>query len=206
MTKTPPYIVVVLDESGSMTPQWKSAPADINKYIESIRHELPKGTNVLIRTFNSHGHRTLRQCKLSKMKRIDAEEYKPNGLTPLYDAVAKAIEEVPKEATKVFVVVETDGQENYSTDYGRKQIKELVQKKKDDGWMFVFIGTGDLDAQAREVAVQGGKLGMVVNSVSHVKKASLYASVISGQTMSYMDGSFQPDAEYENKSTSADET
>ena len=89
--------------------------------------------------------------------------YQPRGLTPLYDAMGELIKRADKRIAKrakaeksaedQLVVVFTDGLENDSHRYDRPKVFELVKKRQDDGWAFVFMGANQ-DSYAT-----GGDLG-----------------------------------------------
>ena len=42
---------------------------------------------------------------------------------------------------KVLVFIITDGMENASVQYGRQQIKKLIEEKQKKGWVILFFGT-----------------------------------------------------------------
>ena len=90
--------------------------------------------------------------------------YQPRGLTPLYDAMGELIKRADKRIAKrakaeksaedQLVVVFTDGLENDSRRYDRPKVFELVKKRQDDGWTFVFMGANQ-DSYA-----EGDKIGL----------------------------------------------
>jgi hypothetical protein len=96
-----------------------------------------------------------------------AYQLSPRGRTALLDAVGKEIARTSQELdalpkalrpSKVLFVVVTDGQENASSEFNLKSIRETIEaKRKDHDWTFQFIG-------AEETAWQGREMGM--NSAS----------------------------------------
>lgn len=84
--------------------------------------------------------------------------YKPDGGTPLLDAVAVTIKGTeawlakhPEFTGKVITVVLTDGEENTSTEWhlnhpmvegDDRDLGGLIQWKQDEGWEFIFLGAG----------------------------------------------------------------
>lgn len=81
-------------------------------------------------------------------------ELAPRGGTALYDAVGtvingfdQRIEELPEHARPVHVqvVIVTDGYDNRSSEYTASIVQSLVQRQRDKGWEFVFLGA-DQDA------------------------------------------------------------
>lgn len=47
------------------------------------------------------------------------------------------------EVDNIIVVIMTDGEENSSTDYGRKDILTKINRKRKADWDFVFLGAGE---------------------------------------------------------------
>ena len=47
----------------------------------------------------------------------------------------------------MLVTILTDGEENSSTEFDLKMVKRLIDKQKELGWTFTFIGTDDLDVE-----------------------------------------------------------
>ncbi len=78
------------------------------------------------------------------------ERYRPRGLTPLFDAVGSLIgradrrmkqrSKTGKKPEDQTVVIVTDGLENASTDYPVADIHDLIAKRREQGWAFVFMG------------------------------------------------------------------
>ena len=62
------------------------------------------------------------------------------------------------------VWVFTDGLENASTEYSAAKVKELVQQKEKEGWVFTFMGC-DIDSYAASEA-----LGFSTANTSNFKK------------------------------------
>ena len=95
--------------------------------------------------------------------------YQPRGLTPLYDAMGELIKRADKRIAKrakaeksaedQLVVVFTDGLENDSRRYDRLKVFELVKKRQDDGWTFVFMGAN------QDSYTEGGKIGLATGNV-----------------------------------------
>ncbi len=76
--------------------------------------------------------------------------YYVRGMTALLDAVGVSIKGAEKWQKnnewftgKMLVVIQTDGCENHSMEWNRQQIKDLMESKKNAGWEFIFLGTGE---------------------------------------------------------------
>ena len=88
------------------------------------------------------------------MKSLTEKDYRPGGCTALVDAVGGAIkhietihkyirkEDVP-ENTIFFIT--TDGMENASRIYSSTELKQMIERKKEEDWEFIFAAA-NIDA------------------------------------------------------------
>lgn len=96
---------------------------------------------------------------IDKVDYLDYSTYQPRGSTALYDAIARSIAEVENSAEEfdqVLFVIITDGAENASQEYGRRnngkqRIFELI-KRYSENWQFVYIGAS-ADAYSEGVSI-----------------------------------------------------
>ena len=142
-------VAILLDSSGSMGSIRQEAIDAFNKQVEVIQKdsdELP--TKVSLVTFgNKANDPTIWNRRVSKLKPLTKEDYSPNGMTALYDAMGLTIDKLSQlpEAndpeTAFQVVVISDGQENnskeYTADFIKKRVKELEDTER---WSFSYIG------------------------------------------------------------------
>ena len=148
MKKDYTKIITVLDESGSMASVRTDTMGGYNNFIEEQR-KVPGTADVTLITFNSRP-----TCEYSGVPinspEVILENYSPKGNTALYDAIGLAITQTGnalaalpenERPEKVVMVIITDGQENASTDYTRKQINEMITHQREKySWQFVFLG------------------------------------------------------------------
>ena len=147
------YNLIILDESGSMDDIRMQALTGVNETIQTIRlsqNENPDDHQMLCFVTFDQGPRTRPDVRLiidneriENVEDIKPEQYKPEGMTPLYDAMGKAItslQKIVKEGDHVLITVVTDGFENASRWYNASQIKELVDSLTAKGWVFTYIG------------------------------------------------------------------
>tara|TARA_Y100000588_G_scaffold278878_1_gene295571 strand:+ start:1098 stop:1763 length:666 start_codon:yes stop_codon:yes gene_type:complete len=149
----------VLDESGSMEEVRAATVSGFNEYLGSLKNdETP--TLLSLWSFNSGGVKTLYDFEdVSSVPEMSVRQYRPNNLTPLYDSIAKGIYEIQvylnsrKGNWNVIFTIMTDGYENSSQMYSRREIIDLIQEKEKEGWVFMYLGANQ---EAWEVAESMG--------------------------------------------------
>jgi len=147
-------IVLVLDESGSMSSQRNDVIGSINETIRQQRLEIPgdNNTNFTVITFNDTVNSPI-DHKLASMPLFTEHDYKPSGSTSLYDAIGFTIERYKSEPNVIFLVM-TDGEENASKHFSYSQITQSIKKVKESkNWNFIYLSE-DIDTFK-----QGEKLG-----------------------------------------------
>lgn len=144
----------------------------------------------LIQFDSTDAHEVLaKSVPITEMKPLSSEDFIPRGSTPLYDAIGHAIGDatIRQEAIKsdvdtieeVIFVVYTDGEENQSREYSQEKIFELIKKRQESGWTFVFLGA-DQDAYQA-----GGRIGLSVgNTQNFAADGEGNASAFSGLSKS----------------------
>lgn len=154
--------LIILDESGSMQSIYKPALSGVNETLQTIReaqkeHDDQTHFVSLIAFDSGHYNRIYSNTPAEKVIDITKEQYRPDGCTPLYDAMGRSINELRPNVTKgdvVLVTVITDGYENASREYNGKAIKSLVEEMKKDGWVFTYIGANqDVEAVAESMSI-----------------------------------------------------
>jgi uncharacterized protein YegL len=125
------------------------------------------------------------RIKLEDVPLMTEKDYYVRGSTALVDAIGGAIhhivnihkyarkEDVPE---KTMFIITTDGMENASRHYSSNQIKAMIERQKEAGWEFLFIGA---NIDAVETA---GRYGIRRDRVANYKADSrgteiLYESV-----------------------------
>jgi len=137
----------VLDESGSMHNVRIDTVDGLNDYIKELKTD-PSKTLLRLQTFNSAGFRVAYDfADISEVKEMDYSHYRPGGLTPLLDSVARSIRETEEyvenfsgDNSQVIVTVMTDGLENCSQEYSYEVVKDMIDAKKKLGWVFTYLG------------------------------------------------------------------
>ncbi|MGN0236634.1 MAG: hypothetical protein ACI4AK_00870 [Lepagella sp.] len=148
------YNLIIVDESGSMSHLRNVTLSGINETINTIREAQKKFADTQIHTltlvtFDSDSNRPpVRAIILNEpISRVQKfSDYQPSGCTPLYDAMGQslttlynAIKDDP-DATAVVTVL-TDGMENSSTEWSAQALRALIEKLKEEGWSFSYMGS-----------------------------------------------------------------
>ena len=149
-------VCLILDASGSMSSKMTQTQVAFDGYIQGIKEDRSVD-HVYTVVFNSH-HITRIHDGLhpDAINPLSKENYSAAGLTPLYDAMGKTLEEMV--GGRMFVVVITDGRENHSTEYTRADVAAIIAAKEALGWDFIYLGA-DFDAwsNARGLGATRGK-------------------------------------------------
>lgn len=140
------HVIVLIDESGSMALRVDETLEAVNGYIRT----LPEDIKLSLYTFDhSPPNPTIRSIfknqEVKSVPEFSADNYKPRGSTPLFDAMGQCVHEVERfiqPDDKVLFVVDTDGLENASREYNRDSINALIKMKESDDWSFVYLAIG----------------------------------------------------------------
>ena len=146
-------LVFILDKSGSMSGLESDTIGGFNSMLEKQR---AYEGNVLVSTilFNNRSQVLHDRIPLENVEPLTEKDYFVGGSTALLDAIGDAVKHirnVHKYAReedcpeKTLFVVITDGYENASRKFSYGEIKQLIERQKNRGWEFVFLGA-NIDA------------------------------------------------------------
>ncbi len=145
------YNVIILDESGSMQSIKSSVINGFNEIIQSIHNEASKDNELeqWLTFFSFNGNGLKEQLPLTRVAEpvlLSDKNYRPDFLTPLYDAIGIVCNKVratteKDEQAKVLLTILTDGEENSSTEYNYEAVRSMISELKEKGWYFTYIGT-----------------------------------------------------------------
>jgi len=210
------YVAVILDCSGSMGAMRQEALDAYNDLIVQIKkeaHTVP--TDVSFITFNTVPHKPKVWCEAAnKLQKFTPEDYRPEGLTALFDTVAKTVNELDKQVCangdSFLVNIISDGYENNSKEYTQEAIAALIKSKQDTGrWTFTYLGANqDLAEVSRQMGIPQGNMcnfaatpdGMKRGSHSmNVGTRSFYTSMRAGgqSVTDFYGGQKEKDEEWE---------
>ncbi len=142
---------IVLDRSSSMGCIKAETISGTNEQFSALRDsDDAANTFVAFFSFNQMVTPVFKDAKgaaklvpCSSLKDISDSDYRPSGMTAMYDGVGDAIDFFSKEAKKVddvLIVVISDGEENASNRFDSDQISSRVKELQDSGWNFTYIG------------------------------------------------------------------
>lgn len=163
-TKHQVHNLIILDESGSMESIKKTIIQGFNEIVQTVKgieKEFPEQEHFIsLVTFNGFGNKILHFIDpASKLEQIDEKRYKPDSMTPLYDAMGFSFAKLRKVLENqtdynVLVTILTDGEENASKEYTGIAIKKLIEELKLNRWTFTYIGTDhDVEKFAASISI-----------------------------------------------------
>ena len=158
-------VVFILDRSGSMSGLEADTIGGFNSMIEKQRKEEGEAyiSTVL---FDDQSEVLYDRVPVGKVEPMNENQYYVRGCTALLDAIGQAINKIDNvqkhlpedhKAGKVLFVITTDGLENSSEEFTYKDIKRMIEAKKECGWEFLFLGA-NIDA-----AKEAEKIGIARN-------------------------------------------
>ena len=118
-------IIALLDESGSMSSMAHEPEEAINNFIQDQKKANEDGTFSLW-TFNNKVTKIMDDESLKDIKPY--KNFRPGGMTALYDAIGNAItlKLTKKNKNNVVCLIVTDGHENSSREFNSAQIKKMI--------------------------------------------------------------------------------
>lgn len=157
--------LIILDESGSMESIKPTIINGFNELVQSIKgiqKQFPEQEHFIsIITFNGFGNKIMHFIDpVSKLNIIDSSNYKPDSMTPLYDALGFGLSKLHQHLKtqknyNVLVTVLTDGEENASKEYSGLAIKNKIDELSEGNWTFTYIGTDhDVEKMASSLSIK----------------------------------------------------
>ena len=172
-------MIFILDRSGSMAGLESDTIGGFNALIEKQKKEDGKAfvTTVL---FDNQQKTVHDRVSLADVAPMTEKEYYVGGSTALLDAVGDAVTHIEKVHRYIrpedvpahtMVVITTDGMENSSRRWRASEVKKLVEKKKEEGWEFLFLGANiDAVSEAARFGIDADKAVRYCNDPAGVQK------------------------------------
>lgn len=177
-------IIVVLDRSGSMNTIKKATIEGFNGFLAEQQTVEGKAHLTLVQ-FDHEYEVVYSGIDIKEVMGLTEKTYVPRGTTALLDAIGRTFEEtrdrlfVAKKEEyyqQVVFMIITDGQENASREYSRRQIFDMIRKGEEKyKWQFVFLGAN------QDAIEEGSRLGV------QESRSMTFASDIEGTKNMFFD-------------------
>lgn len=150
---------MILDRSGSMSGLERDT---IGGYNSMLRAQKKLPGEVLVTTVLFDDTYTLLHDRkdIHTVSPLSPRDYRIGGTTALYDAIGITLHHIEnkyrengKKDGHVIVVITTDGMENASKEYSAFAIRSMIDRLKENGFEFIFLGA---NMDAAEVAKDFG--------------------------------------------------
>lgn len=178
-------VAVVLDKSGSMETKRKEAISGFNEFLEANRKATPNARFVYC-LFDSIP-KPVEVSAIGTVSKLTKGKYVPGGTTALYDAIGDTLYKIEHldGVKRVAVAIITDGEENNSHEFTREKISKEIEKAKERGWQFTFIGA---DFNAYDAGFRIGLRADQIFSVRGGKGLSAGYGAMTNSVMAYTTG------------------
>ena len=154
------YNLVILDRSGSMMRLREVAVQGYNETLDVIRaaqqqYNLEQQNLVTLTLFN-HFVTDVYNCDtVQNLPNLLMQDYRPDGMTAMFDAIGLSLSKLQRKLNKLenataVVTIISDGLENASRIYSLNDVAKLIDSLKNQGVMFVFMGTNQNVQQTAE--------------------------------------------------------
>lgn len=170
-------ICLLIDRSGSMKAIQKATEDSVNEFVAAQAARSDRTTIRIVQfdapadgfraEFRATGDWYLVHCLSVPAADVPPFELHPRGMTALYDAMCRAIDEFGGElgalpeaerpGTVIFAVM-TDGQENASSASSLDVKLRVEHQTKTYGWQFMYLGAN------QDAVLEGKKIGIRANS------------------------------------------
>lgn len=178
-------ITLVIDRSGSMGPLRKDTIHGINTFV-SDQKKAPGSATITAYKFDHEFETMIVTRNIKDCPELTEETYQPRGNTALLDAMGRAItltgarlSRMPESERpgKVVMVIITDGFENFSREYTRPQVFDMIKHQREVyKWEFVYLGANqDAIEEATKVGISAAN--SMTTAANSVGTQSMYYSI-----------------------------
>lgn len=186
------HFILIVDRSASMTFREEETVGGINNFVRELRKS-PTKTSISLTIFDDHIDKVLDFVDLIDVKDFVVDDFKPRGMTALYDAVATtcinegavlASVSEDKRPGRVAVVVVTDGAENSSKEFTYDSLQKMIKHQKNKyNWEFIFLADG-LDVARNYAGLGAVTFNAHMDSNDYRQVAYLYNKTTDASGMS----------------------
>lgn len=158
------FLNLVIDKSSSMEDVRALTIKAVNAFMAQQRGVRIDELFVSLFQFSDAVHASYTAVPIERVADLGQKDYRPDGMTALYDGVWTAIRSAEKAAGKgdrVLIVIATDGEENCSCEVtSAAEMRKIVLRYAERGnWTFVFLGAnGDAVRAGTAMGVKPGNV------------------------------------------------
>jgi uncharacterized protein YegL len=191
-------IVVVLDESGSMSVIREDTIGGFNTMLKDQQKSVDGKALLTLVTFSGSVRTPIDGRDINEVEPLTDKSYRPSGGTALLDAIGKTIDALEtryensdddKIPSKVLFIIITDGEENASREYNKSRIEKMIKHQtKRHGYEFIFLGA-NLDAVS-EASSLGIRASNSLNFQASSRGIGDTYGVLSATTLMYRNGTY----------------
>ena len=168
----PTKLWFLLDRSGSMSRLTGDVIGGFNAFIAEQAQE-PGSVHLTLVQFDTQAPFEIihNAARIEEVPPLTTDVYRPRGTTPLLDAIGDLIQHADRRiearsldhqpAEDQLVVIFSDGLENASHHFDRARVAELISKRQEAGWEFVFMGAN------QDSYLEAGSIGVSEESISN---------------------------------------
>ncbi len=156
-------ITILLDRSGSMSCIAKETIRGFNAFLKE-QQKMGNMAYVTLVQFDHEYDKLYEGIPLQEAMPLSTINYVPRGTTALLDAMGRSMVETrhrilcmpaTERPEKVMFVTITDGRENHSSEYTRRQIFDMISRQRSKhNWEFLFL------AANQDAIEEAGHLGI----------------------------------------------
>lgn len=146
-------LVFIFDRSGSMQGLEADTIGGFNAMLAKQK-EVDEEATVTTVLFNDKCELLHDRISIETVNPLTKKDYEVGGTTALLDAIGGTIQKIhdaqkaslkEQRPKQVLFVITTDGMENSSVEYSFEKLKKIVERQKELGWQFIFLGA-NIDA------------------------------------------------------------
>jgi uncharacterized protein YegL len=146
-------IDLIVDRSSSMAELLKPTISGIREFVDiQKKAEGSDTTTISLTTFDDKVEQPVKDVPIHEFE-FDEFLIAPRGMTALYDAIGKQLENMPFNIPRIVVII-TDGQDNSSRLFNPTAISAQITERRKHGWTFIFLAANqDAIAAGRTLSI-----------------------------------------------------
>jgi von Willebrand factor type A domain len=141
MPHTQTHLVILVDETASMTPYASQVVDGMKHYVQALTAQTPGPVFATLASFAEEVTVHYTQRPLHRVDKLRLEDYQPNGQTALYDAILKMLPTANQERQHQLFIIVSDGEDVCSTT-SLTQCADTIVLAQQRGVLVVFLGDG----------------------------------------------------------------